>query len=140
MGSIPIQTAIMGRSFNGRIPRLHRGDEGSIPSRSTNLGVRLEKDTGYGAGEVGVPGDRHWNVREIPLLVLHSRPNRRHMSGFEYIRKTYGVPAKRHAIVYHCGQMGYVTSAINGRVRVKLFGYKLRRIFHPYDLMWLPHE
>lgn len=32
-------TLYVGWSFNGRIPRLHRGDEGSIPSRSTNCGL-----------------------------------------------------------------------------------------------------
>ena len=34
-GSNPVRPATMGSSFNGRIPGLHPGDEGSIPSEST---------------------------------------------------------------------------------------------------------
>ena len=34
-GSNPVRPATMGSSFNGRIPGLHLGDEGSIPSEST---------------------------------------------------------------------------------------------------------
>jgi hypothetical protein len=34
-GSNPVRPAKMGSSFNGRIPGLHPGDEGSIPSGST---------------------------------------------------------------------------------------------------------
>jgi hypothetical protein len=39
-GSNPVRPATMGSSFNGRIPGLHPGDEGSIPSGSTIRGCR----------------------------------------------------------------------------------------------------
>lgn len=44
-GSNPLgATKLVGWSFNGRIPGLHPGDEGSIPSRSTKLlrGLRVK--------------------------------------------------------------------------------------------------
>ena len=37
-----LQVEAWGSSFNGRIPGLHPGDEGSIPSGSTNAQMRRE--------------------------------------------------------------------------------------------------
>lgn len=50
-----------------------------------------------------------------------------------YIRKMYGVPARRGGRVYytHEGRYGTITSARNGRLRVRLDGDKRPGVFHP---------
>ena len=54
----------------------------------------------------------------------------------EYIRKTYGVPAKRGAeIVYHggdCDLVGVITGTSGARLRVRFDGSRHRKmILHP---------
>lgn len=57
------------------------------------------------------------------------------MSGMAWIRKTYGVPAKRGMRVLYTGcgrhEYGTITSAQGGCLRVKLDGRKHSDIFHP---------
>ena len=57
----------------------------------------------------------------------------------DYVRRTYGVPARRDALVEYMGQLGIVTSA-NHRVRVRFFGERRTRIFHPLALRWIAKE
>lgn len=53
----------------------------------------------------------------------------------EYIRKTYGVPAKRGGRVEYTGdgtpERGTITSADGARLRVRLDGLKHPAHFHP---------
>lgn len=62
-----------------------------------------------------------------------------------YIRKWYGVPAKRGMRVRYNGEgklkaeLGTITSACNLRLRIRLDGHKRSYIFHPtYGLEYLP--
>lgn len=57
----------------------------------------------------------------------------------EYVRRTYGVPARRGALVSYMGQLGLVTSATH-HVRVRFFGERRVRRFHPFDLHWIAKE
>lgn len=64
---------------------------------------------------------------------------------FEYIRKTYNVPAKRGARVRYtgCGQndLGTIKSASGGHVMVKLDNAKHPQPFHPtWELEYLPEQ
>ena len=61
------------------------------------------------------------------------------MTGFEYIRRRYGVPARRGAVVYYKGRRGTVTSSYSsGRVLIRLEGDRRALIYHPTDedLVW----
>jgi len=54
---------------------------------------------------------------------------------FEYIRKTYNVPAKRGQRVEYTGcgksELGTITSATGGQLRIRLDGMKKSCYFHP---------
>lgn len=54
---------------------------------------------------------------------------------FEYIRKTYGVPARKGVRVRYLGgpapAEGTITGAAGGYIRVRLDGDRLARVFHP---------
>jgi hypothetical protein len=70
--------------------------------------------------------------------------------GMEYIRKTYGVPAKRGGRVRFWGggwreSFGRITSARNGKLRVlvddRVPGYRGRVILHPtWNIEYLEQE
>ena len=56
---------------------------------------------------------------------------------FAYIRRAYGVPAKRGARVTIEGRPGTVTSARSGHVRVRMDGEKYSRPYHPtWNVSW----
>lgn len=60
-----------------------------------------------------------------------------------WIRKTYGVPAKRGGRVEYTGrgwsELGTITSARSGRVNIRLDGEKHAGPFHPtWALRYLP--
>lgn len=62
-----------------------------------------------------------------------------------HIRTTYGVPAHRFARVSYTGgaqpQLGTVTGAINGHLRIRLDGEKRSKRFHPtWKLTFLPKD
>lgn len=57
----------------------------------------------------------------------------------EYVRRTYGVPGQRGALVSYIGQLGLVTSATH-HVRVRILGERRVRGFHPFDLHWIAKE
>lgn len=56
---------------------------------------------------------------------------------FQYVRDTYGVPAKRGGRVVYQGKEGTITSATH-YVHVRLDGEKTPRRYHPKDLVYLP--
>jgi hypothetical protein len=63
-------------------------------------------------------------------------------TAFEYIRKRFGVPAKRGARVEYQGKPGKVTSATafgpyGAQVSVRLDGAKHPFPYNPTDLKWL---
>lgn len=61
--------------------------------------------------------------------------------GLAYIRKLYGVPARRGARVEYDGQRGVITGAINAHVRIRLDGETKSRIYHPtWKIKYLPEE
>lgn len=69
------------------------------------------------------------------------------MSGMEYIRRRYGVPAKRGGRVIYTGgkepEGGTIKSARSGRLRILLDGmtYTHPLSFHPtYELTYLNAE
>jgi hypothetical protein len=49
----------------------------------------------------------------------------------DYIRRRYGVPAKRGARVKYFNTHGTITGSSNGRLRIKLDGEKHSFRFHP---------
>lgn len=60
----------------------------------------------------------------------------------EYVRKTYGVPAKRGGRVEYTGggkvELGTITSARNGHVYIQLDGWSFAKPFHPtWELRYL---
>lgn len=61
----------------------------------------------------------------------------------EWIRKTYGVPAKRGGRVKYTGskvaEYGTIKSATGGRLNIQLDGWKFAVPFHPtWELEYLP--
>ena len=56
---------------------------------------------------------------------------------FDYVRKTYGVPAARGVRVLYGERRGVITSATH-YVHVRLDGEKFSRPYHPTDLRYLP--
>ncbi len=55
----------------------------------------------------------------------------------DYIRRTYGVPAKRGAkVLLRDGREGVVTSATH-HVHVRVADCKWPLVYHPHDLTWL---
>lgn len=59
----------------------------------------------------------------------------------DYVRRTYGVPAKRGGrVIIDDGSItarhGTITSARQGRLRVRVDGDKHPRIYHPLDLFY----
>lgn len=59
---------------------------------------------------------------------------------YEYIRRTYGVPARRNAPVKYKGRLGKVTSTYQQYIHIKFEGEKKRspNVFHPTsDIEWL---
>lgn len=59
------------------------------------------------------------------------------MSGFDYIKDYYGVPAKRGAKIEYNGKPGTVTGTHGPHVKVRLEGQKHSNCYHPTDLKWL---
>ena len=60
------------------------------------------------------------------------------VNGMDYIRKTYGVPAKRGGRVTFCGCPGTITGARYGRLRVRFDGEKDAVPLHPtYNIVYL---
>ena len=64
---------------------------------------------------------------------------------FDYVRKTYGVNAKRGTRVLYTGcgkrEFGTVKSASGGRLNIKLDGVKHAMPFHPtWELTLNPQE
>lgn len=57
-------------------------------------------------------------------------------NGFDYVRRTYGVPVKRGAVVEFNGQLGVITASAGHYVRARLVGDSRSRHFHPIDLVW----
>lgn len=54
------------------------------------------------------------------------------MNNMEYIRKTYGVPARRGMRVIADGKEGIITGAkCDCRIRIRLDGYSSSRPWHP---------
>ena len=51
----------------------------------------------------------------------------------EYIRKTYLVPAKRGMRVVYEGKEGVITGSYQGRIRIRMDGYKKSFNLHPTD-------
>lgn len=49
----------------------------------------------------------------------------------EYIRVTYGVPAKRGARVKYGGAPGIITGALSGYLRIRLDGENRSKLYHP---------
>ena len=67
------------------------------------------------------------------------------MGQFDYVRKTYGVPAKRGMRVRYYGEgrneFGTITSSSGGYVNVRLDGWKHPMPFHPtWMLEYEPKE
>lgn len=63
--------------------------------------------------------------------------------GMEYVRKRYGVPAKRGGRVVYTGaglrELGTIRSASNGRLNIQLDGNEFVMPFHPaWELEYLP--
>lgn len=58
------------------------------------------------------------------------------MSGFDYIRDYYHVPAKRGARVEYKGKSGTVTGTHGPHIRVRLDGDKRSNVYHPTDVLW----
>ncbi|WP_426237377.1 hypothetical protein [Pseudomonas sp. TWP3-2] len=63
----------------------------------------------------------------------------------EYVRKSYGVPAKRGMRVLYTGcgrhEYGTIRSARNGRLMIRLDASKLTMPFHPtWELAYQPEE
>jgi len=54
----------------------------------------------------------------------------------EYIRKYYGVPAKRGAQVRYKGTHGIITGSRGAYIRVRLEGEKRSLPYHPTDVEW----
>lgn len=50
---------------------------------------------------------------------------------FEYIRDTYGVPARKGIRVEFQGKGGVITGAKNGKVEIRLDGEKHKGLYHP---------
>lgn len=66
-------------------------------------------------------------------------------SGIEYVRRYYGVPAKRGGRVVYTGldgnpYPGTITSADGQYLRVRLDGDPIRYTVHPDDLAYLTPE
>lgn len=55
------------------------------------------------------------------------------MNNFEYIRKTYNVPAKQGAHIRYNNRFGKIVSARYGYLRVRFYGEKRITILHPTD-------
>lgn len=55
----------------------------------------------------------------------------------EYIRRSYGVPARTGKHVEYKGKRGIVAGGQNAHVMVKLEEDKHARPYHPSDLDWL---
>jgi hypothetical protein len=49
----------------------------------------------------------------------------------DYIRAAYGVPAKRGGRIQYRGQLGTITGADGGYLRIRLDGEKRSKRFHP---------
>ena len=58
---------------------------------------------------------------------------------FEYIEAVYGIRFKRGQRVFANGKPGVVTSATH-RVRVRLNGERVPRVFHPADVDVMEQE
>ena len=63
----------------------------------------------------------------------------------DYIRKTYGVPAKRLGRVEYTGgkepRSGTITGAAGGSLKVRMDGHRHSAKYHPtWELRYLPHE
>ena len=63
----------------------------------------------------------------------------------EWVRKTYGVPAKRGVRVEYTGeispQIGTITSAKDGYIRVRMDGDNYSGIYHPtWEMRYLSAE
>lgn len=58
------------------------------------------------------------------------------MNGMEYIRKMYGVPAKRGALIEYNGKKGVVTGTSGPHIMARLEGEKFSKVYHPTDLSW----
>ena len=56
--------------------------------------------------------------------------------GMDYIRKTYGVPAKRGMRVIAYGKPGVITSAHGPHLMIRLDDYKHPRPYHPSDVKY----
>lgn len=61
----------------------------------------------------------------------------------EYIRRSYGVPAKRGARVEYTGEdspsLGTVTGSEGARLRIRMDGEQRTGIYHPtWELRYLP--
>lgn len=57
----------------------------------------------------------------------------------EYIRKSYGVPAKRGGEVLYEGKHGVITGSYSAYLRIRLDGEKRSKLYHPtYNLEYLP--
>jgi hypothetical protein len=48
-----------------------------------------------------------------------------------YIRRTWGVPAKRGMRIVYCGKTGVITGASGPHLRIRLDHWKRSRLFHP---------
>lgn len=55
----------------------------------------------------------------------------------EYIRRTYGVPARTGKHVEYKGKRGVITGGVNAYVEVRLEEEKQTRRYHPSDLDYL---
>lgn len=66
------------------------------------------------------------------------QPNgrRRRMTGFDYIREYYGVPAEPGAKVEYNGKPGTVTGTHGPHVKVRLEWQTHSHCYHPRDLEW----
>lgn len=48
-----------------------------------------------------------------------------------YIRRLYGVPAKRGGQIRYKGKLGLITGSVDGHLRIRLDGEKKSRRYHP---------
>lgn len=56
----------------------------------------------------------------------------------KYIRKRYGVPAKRGGKILYMGKPGKIVSAKGAYLRIKMDNYKLVETYHPtYRITYL---
>lgn len=59
----------------------------------------------------------------------------------EYIRETYGVPAKRGVIVIADGVYGAITGSRMAYLKIRFNGEKKSRIYHPtWKIQYLTEE